>query len=302
MTLKDKKIGVLMGGMSEERDISLSGGDAVYKALVKANHNAVTIDIARDAASRIVEEKIDLAFIALHGRFGEDGCIQGLLELMGIPYTGSTVLASAIAMNKVVTKKILAYHGILTPMFNMFRSEDNLTLKGLKMPLIVKPISQGSTIGVNIVRGRGELTRAVDEAFKYGDVIMLEDFIEGREFTVGLLNKKVLPIIEIKPREGIYDFKAKYIDSDTEYTVPAKLPEQLEGELKRLAVDSYEAIGCRGPARVDMVINDEGRPNVLEMNTVPGMNEASLLPRAAASAGMGFSSLVEEILLSAVSS
>jgi D-alanine-D-alanine ligase len=300
--LKDRKIGVLMGGMSEERDISLKGGDAVYRALVKANYNAVTIDVARDAASRIVEEKIELAFIALHGRYGEDGCIQGLLELMGIPYTGSSVLASAIAMNKVVTKKILLYHGIPTPIFNMFRSEDPLTLRALKMPLIVKPISQGSTIGVEIVRGRGELTSAVNEAFRYGDAIMVENFIEGREFTVSILNGKVLPIIEIRPREGIYDFKAKYIDNDTEYTVPAKLPEQLEKKLKRLAIDSYEAIGCRGHGRVDMVIDDESRPNVLEINTLPGMAEGSLLPKAAASAGIGFSSLVEEILLSAVSS
>ncbi|MFQ5586626.1 MAG: D-alanine--D-alanine ligase [Thermodesulfobacteriota bacterium] len=298
--IKGKKIGVLMGGMSDEREISLRSGMSVFKTLIKENYNAVAIDVERNIASKIVEEGIEVAFIALHGRYGEDGCIQGLLELLAIPYTGSTVTASVIAMNKALTKKVLLFHKIPTPSFTVVRKDAQPLLKGVGLPLIVKPVSQGSTIGAGGVRGRGELAGALDEAFKFEDTVMMEEFIEGRELTVSILNGKALPIIEIVTGEDIYNFKAKYTDEETDYIVPAKLSRQLAGEVRRLALTTYETLGCRGAARVDMVMDVDGRPYVLEINTIPGLTERSLLPMAAASAGVGFSALVEEMLLSAL--
>ena len=298
--LKGMKIGVLMGGLSEERDISLSSGRAVLKALVKNNYNGVAIDVGRDGAAQIVDEKIDVAFIALHGRYGEDGCIQGVLEMLSIPYTGSKVTASAVAMNKALTKKILAFHKIATPPFTVLERESEPSLHGVEMPLIVKPLSQGSTLGIGVVRRKGELAGALDEAFRYGETVLIEEFVEGRELTVSIVNGKVLPVIEIMTDEDIYNFKAKYTDDKTGYIVPAKLSERATGEVKRAALATYEALECRGAARVDLVMDNEERPYVLELNTVPGMTERSLLPMAAASARIGFSALVESILLSAL--
>jgi len=297
---KRKKIGVLMGGMSEERDISLRSGRTVLAALIKENYNAVAIDVNRDIASRIIEEGIEVAFIALHGRYGEDGAIQGLLELLDIPYTGSTVTASAAAMNKALTKKVLAYHNIPTPAFTVTARDGQPLMTGMTLPLIVKPLSQGSTLGVGVVRQRGELAGALDEAFIYEESVMLEEFVEGRELTVSILNGRVLPIIEIETGEDIYNYKAKYTDDETRYIVPARLPKELAAEVKRAAIATYEAMECRGAARVDIVMDIDGRPYVLEINTIPGMTERSLLPMAAASAGIGFSALVEEILSTAI--
>ena len=297
---KVKKIGVLMGGMSEEREISLRSGRSVLSALVKENYNAVVIDVDRNIASRIIEEGIEVAFIALHGCYGEDGCIQGLLEILDIPYTGSMVTASAAAMNKALTKKILAFHNLPTPPFTVTARGGQALLKGVRLPLVVKPLSQGSTLGVGLVRRRGELDGALDEAFRYEETVMMEEFIEGRELTVSILNGRVLPIIEIETGEDIYNFKAKYADEETSYIVPAKLPRGLAAEVKRVAIATYEALECRGAARVDLVMDVDGRPYVLEINTVPGMTERSLLPMAAASAGIGFSALVKEILSTAL--
>ena len=298
--LKGMKIGVLMGGMSEERDISLTSGRAVLKALVKNDYNSVAIDIGRDGAARIVDEKIDMAFIALHGRYGEDGCIQGVLEMLAIPYTGSRVAASAVAMNKALTKKVLAFHEIATPPFTVLKRESDPHLHGLEMPLIVKPLSQGSTLGIGVVRQRGELAGALDEAFKYEETVLIEEFVEGRELTVSIVNGKVLPVIEIETEEDIYNFKAKYTDEKTGYIVPAKLSSQATGEVKKAALATYEALECRGASRVDLVMDSRERPYVLELNTVPGMTERSLLPMAAASARIGFAALVESILVSAL--
>ncbi|MFQ5329514.1 MAG: D-alanine--D-alanine ligase [Thermodesulfobacteriota bacterium] len=297
---KRRKIGVLMGGMSAERDISLRSGRSILAALIKENYNAVAIDVDRTIPTRIIEEGIEVAFIALHGRYGEDGSIQGLLELLNIPYTGSTVTASAAAMNKAITKKILAYHNIPTPAFVVTARNGQALLKGVDLPVVVKPLSQGSTLGVGVVRQRGELAGALDEAFKYEESVMLEEFVEGRELTVSILNGRALPIIEIETGEDIYNFKAKYTDDETRYIVPARLPKEFAAEVKRSAIATYEVMECRGAARVDIVMDVDGRPYVLEINTIPGMTERSLLPMAAASAGIGFSALVEEILSTAI--
>ncbi|MBI3399364.1 MAG: D-alanine--D-alanine ligase [Deltaproteobacteria bacterium] len=291
-----------MGGMSAEREISLMSGKAVYNALVQNGYHAVAIDVGKDVYNKIIREKIAVAFIALHGKYGEDGAIQGLLEVMGIPYTGSGILASAIAINKILTKQLLMLNKISTPEFEVVKKGDsigNALFERLGTPLIVKPNSQGSTIGVSLVNGRRQIKRAIKKALKYDDTILVERFIKGREMHVSVLSGRALPIVEVRPKNEIYDFKAKYTKGMTEYIVPAKLPKGLHEKLTGIALRAFAAIGCSGAARLDMMLDNKNRPYVLEMNTIPGMTEMSLLPKAAAAAGIGFSAMVEEILLGA---
>ncbi|MBI5809883.1 MAG: D-alanine--D-alanine ligase [Deltaproteobacteria bacterium] len=291
---RGKKIGVLMGGLSEEREISLLTGRAVLKALLGSGYNAVAIDAGRDVARRIMEENIEAAFIALHGRYGEDGCIQGLLEIMSIPYTGSGVMASSIAMDKAVAKKILACHNVPTPGFTVFGK--GIKISGMKFPLVVKPASQGSAIGVTVVRNRGGLKGAVAEAERHGKAVLVEEFIEGRELTVAVLDGKALPVIEIRPKEVFYNYRAKYTKGMTEFIVPAKLSREVQKKVLNAALGAYNAIQCSGAARVDVMLGSGGRPYVLEVNTVPGMTELSLFPKAARKAGMGYPALVQAML------
>jgi D-alanine-D-alanine ligase len=286
---KQKKIGVLMGGVSEERDISLKSGAAVAKALHGKVYKAVDLDCGKEIAWRLKDEGIEVAFIALHGRWGEDGSIQGLLEVMSIPYTGSGVLASALAMDKIATKMVMAYHSIPTPPFKVVRPGAGAA-SGLSMPVMVKPVCQGSTIGVTLVKDMLEFEGAVEEASTYDDRVIAEKYIE--------LDGRVLPVIEIIT-EGIYDYKAKYMKGRTEFKVPAVLKKGLEKKVKDMALNAYTALGCRGGARVDLILGSDDRPYVLELNTVPGMTEMSLFPMAAASVGIGYSAIVEEMLLGA---
>ena len=314
------RIGVLMGGMSTEREISLKSGTAVYHALIQKGYSVVAIDVGRDIYSKITKEKIDIAFIALHGKYGEDGTIQGLLEIMGIPYTGSGVLASAISINKVLAKKLFMLNRIPTPAFKIVKKGtvvDNAIFKDLGLPFIVKPNSQGSTIGVSIVHDKNEASYAIKKALKYDDTALIEKFIKGRELTVGILCNKALPIIEIRPRsttgsvsvragaQGIrknwmYDFKAKYTKGITQYVAPAPLSKMLEKRLVDIAFKAFNTLGCNGTARIDIMLDKRNKPYVLEVNTIPGMTELSLLPKAAACAGISFPELVEEILLNAI--
>jgi D-alanine-D-alanine ligase len=291
---KMKKVGVLMGGVSEEREISLKSGGAVTRALKEKDYKAVALDSKQDTALKLNEENIDIAFVTLHGGWGEDGSVQGLLEVMNIPYTGSGVLASALTMDKVATKMVLAYHAIPTPPFKMVRPG----VSGVEMPVIVKPANQGSTIGVTLVRDPLELEAAVEKAYGYGERIIAEKFIEGRELTVSILDGKALPIIEIIS-EGIYDYRAKYMKGMVDFKVPAALSKGVEKTVKQMALDAYTALGCRGAARVDLILSRDERAYVLELNTVPGMTERSLFPMAAASVGMGYQALTEQILLGA---
>ncbi|MEE9614314.1 MAG: D-alanine--D-alanine ligase [Thermodesulfobacteriota bacterium] len=293
-----KKTGVLMGGTSGEREISLKTGGAVLKALQSRDYRAMLIDADNDVARRLKTEGVEVAFIALHGGWGEDGSVQGMLEVMGIPYTGSGVLASAVAMDKVATKKFLYYHDIPTPPFRLVRAGGKAA-QPPPMPVIVKPPSEGSTLGVSVVKDPVAYDAALREAFRYGDTAMVESFIEGRELTVSILGERVLPIVEIIPKEGIYNYQAKYTKGMTEFVVPAKLDKKVEGRVKAVALDAYTALGCSGAARVDMVMNKDEKPYVLELNTVPGMTEMSLLPMAAGSVGIGYAALIEEILLGA---
>lgn len=297
--LKTKKIGVLCGGSSQEREISLKTGDAVYKALAFLGLNVSKLDVDRDIALRLAKERIDLAFIALHGKLGEDGTIQGLLEMMGIPYTGSGVLASALALDKVYTKKVFSYHNLPMAKYKVLEKRvetpDDI-LGELDYPVIVKPAREGSTIGVSIVQESNGLDSAINIAFGYGDKILIEEYIQGKEITVGVLGDEPLPVIEIVPKTTFYDYRAKYEPGMSKHIVPAKLPREQYELAQSLALSAHRALGCRGATRVDMVMDGEGKIYLLEINTIPGMTETSLLPEAAAVVGMDFKQLVVKIL------
>ncbi len=296
--LKKKKIGVLMGGMSAEREVSLRTGKAVLGALLEAGFLAVSIDAGRDLANRLATEGIEVAFIALHGRFGEDGTVQGLLEMLGVPYTGSGVMSSSMAMDKVTTKKILLHHELPTPAFKVFRRGEDLDrlLDGCRhFPLVVKPAREGSTIGISIVRSREELAVGIGAALEHDELILIEDFIQGAEVTVGVLAGEPLPIIQVVPKGGFYDYHAKYTAGQTEYLLPAPLEGALQQRLQQVAVEAYRALGCDGAARIDFMVR-EREFYCLEVNTIPGMTETSLLPKAARHAGISFTELVLRIL------
>jgi len=293
MSLKKKKIGVLMGGISEEREISLKTGTAILKALKSKGYKAIAIDAGRDIAGVLSKKKIEIAFLALHGRYGEDGCIQGLLEVMAIPYTGSGVKASALAMDKTAAKKVMLYHGISTPASCIY--EDGVKPR-IKTPLVVKPACQGSAIGVSIVRKDAGVKAALREASRFGGPVLIEKYIKGRELTVSILNGRVLPTIEIRPKKGFYDYRNKYTKGATEFVVPAPMAKSIEKRVAREALAAYESLGCSGAARVDVMLDSKGTPFVLEVNTIPGMTELSLFPRAAEAAGLDYASLVEEML------
>ena len=297
-TLKKKKIGVLMGGLSPEREISLKTGKAILKGLLKKNFQAVGIDVDRDISARLVKEKIEVAFVALHGPWGEDGTIQGLLEVMGIPYTGSGVLASALAMNKAMAKKILLYHRLPTPEFQVVVSGACSTIT-IVPPLVVKPVCGGSTIGTSIVRSKEDIAEALQNAAYYGEEILVEQFFEGVDITVGVLNGEPLPVIQIVPKTGFYDYESKYTPGKTEYLIPAPLPETITKRAQELSVAAYRALECTGAARVDLLLGEQGELTILEVNTIPGFTETSLLPMAASRVGIDFPSLTEQILLSA---
>ena len=299
---KGRRIGVLMGGLSGERDISLKSGTAATEALKGLGYETVTIDVTRDVGATLTSEGVQVAFIALHGRYGEDGTIQGTLEMMGLPYTGSGVLASALAMDKVVSKAVFNSASLLTPACEVFKkgTEGKTTLKP---PLIVKPASEGSTIGVSLIEDKVDFDKrvqsALDEGFRHDRTVMVEEFIHGREVTVSILDGKVLPVVEITPSEPIYNFKAKYVKGLTEFTVPARLPGGVGEKVEEVSLRAYEALGCRGAARVDLMVDDNNDPYVLEVNTIPGMTGMSLLPLAAGSAGVEYPALVEMMLFCA---
>ncbi len=299
-SLADKKIAVLMGGLSPERDISLTTGRAVAEALERRNLKGVCVDVDRDIAARLSELKPDVAFIALHGTFGEDGTIQGVLEYLGIPYTGSGVLGSALAYNKVASKRIFQEAHIPNARWEVRTPEDSRHAPStLPLPLVVKPSDQGSSLGVTIVRHEDEWQAAMDLAFSLSDEVVIEEFIEGRLLAIGMNEETPLPIVEIKPISGFYDYEAKYTPGKTDYICPAQLTEAEEQACKDTAVQVFRALKGRGFPRVDVILSSDGVPYVLEMNTVPGMTPTSLLPKAARQSGMEFDDLVLAILHSA---
>lgn len=300
--MKSKRIGVLYGGLSAEREVSLKSGAAVHQALVSQGYNAVAIDVGRDLADVLKREGIEAAFIALHGRYGEDGCVQGLLELLQIPYTGSGVLASALAMHKLYSKQTFAASGILTAPFRCYRREEPVNLADLpfKLPLVVKPVQEGSSVGVSIVKDEAHLAKALELAFCHDDEILVEQFIKGQEVQVGIIEDRAVGAIEIVPKNEFYDFEAKYTDGMAEHIFPARLEEPLYKKAQQIGLAAHRALGCRGYSRVDLLVTPAGDCYVLEVNTLPGMTALSLLPEIAAKgAGMPFETLVSRIIESA---
>lgn len=291
------RVAVLMGGLSEEREISLKTGRAVLDALRSRGYDAVEVDAGRDLPARLAEGGFDAAFIALHGRYGEDGCVQGLLEVMGMPYTGSGVRASAIAMDKAMAKRVMVQNGIPTPAFEVLRPGQ--APHALSVPVAVKPSGQGSAIGVSMVRTPGRLGAALAEAGGHGGEVLVEELIEGRELTVAILDNVVYPVVEIRPREGFYDYEAKYTKGKTDFLVPAPLDAPTAEKVMDTARAAYDALGCSGAARVDLMLSAEGSPWVLEVNTIPGLTGLSLFPRAAEAAGVSYPELVEKMLAGA---
>jgi D-alanine-D-alanine ligase len=302
-SLKKKKVAVLMGGVSREREISLKTGKAILKALTEKGYSVTPIDVGGDISERLAKEKIECAFIALHGRFGEDGTIQGLLELMGIPYTGSGVLASALAMHKIMAKKFFIYEKIPTPRFEVFQRkaiEKDLSQPiSLPLPLVVKPAREGSTIGISIVRKEEEWVPALKRAGEYDEEILVEEFMKGKEITVGILEDIPLPIIEIVPKSGFYDYHSKYTKGETQYILPARISREKYLYAQEISLKAYQSLGCSGVTRVDLMTDENENPFVIDVNTMPGMTETSLLPKAASYAGIPFEDLVERILLGA---
>jgi D-alanine-D-alanine ligase len=293
--LKQKRVAVLMGGTSSEREISLKSGDAVLRSLQQSGYNAIGIDADKGVAQSLRADGIEVAYIALHGRYGEDGAIQGLLEILGIPYTGSGVLASALAMDKCISKLVLDNLKLPTPRYTVCLAGSTFSFP---YPFIVKPAHEGSTIGITIVKNEAEVHKALTDAFRYDRKVLVEQFLSGREITVGIVNGELLPIVEVKPSSGFYDYTAKYTKGMTEYLVPADLPPEVAFRASEIALEVWSAFEMAGCARIDMIVHDD-LPHVIDINTSPGMTETSLVPKAWACLGRTFDQLVETILTEA---
>ncbi|UCE19312.1 MAG: D-alanine--D-alanine ligase [Gemmatimonadota bacterium] len=333
------RIAVLMGGTSTERDVSLASGRAVARWLQKAGHQVIEIDAAfganrqdnisphvRGSIQRrppkpdelsayghrrvfesvhdLITRKIDAVFIALHGVPGEDGTVQGMLELAGLPYTGSGVLGSTLAMDKIISKKLFEKDGIQTPAWFSLTADVGAGHQEIQsriestfgFPVVVKPNNQGSTVGLSIVHQPSDLEAAFREVRSYSEEILLEQYIAGRELTVSLLGKEALPVIEIHPEHGVYDYECKYTKGKSTYTVPAELSEKVLLQIQKMGVKAFESLKCDGFGRVDIRLDENNEPFCLEVNTIPGMTETSLVPKAAMAQGISPPDLVDEIL------
>lgn len=286
-----KRIAVLKGGPSAEREVSLRSGAAVARGLIDAGYDVVEVDVVGHDV--ILPSGIDAVFIALHGEFGEDGQVQDVLDGMGIPYVGSGAESSRIAFDKVLTKKRLIESGIPTPEYQVIAKGQARTLE---LPVVVKPSRQGSSIGLHKVVSELEWDAAVADAFQYDSELVVEKFVTGRELTVGIVGAQVLPVIEIEAPDHWYDYKAKYTSGMCRYIVPAEISGEIEEKCREEAWRTFQALGCRGFGRVDFLADDKGDVYVLELNNIPGFTETSLLPKAAAHAGMSFSMLCDAIV------
>jgi D-alanine-D-alanine ligase len=304
--MRKPRVGVVMGGTSGERDVSLRSGAAVASALAARGFDVVKVVLGEgtDPGQALRKASIDVAFLALHGRLGEDGCTQGLCELYGIPYTGSSVLSSALAMDKVKSKELFRLHNVPTPPYYTVSASDDLgdieEIHGsFGYPVIVKPRAEGSSLGVAKATSMAELQRALCDALRMDEVALVERFIVAKEVQVGILNGRVLGAIEVVPKKGFYDYEAKYTAGMTEYFMPARLaPTRYQGVLN-VADRAVRALGCSGGVRVDVLVTEGQNEYVLEVNTLPGMTETSLLPKIAEAAGYDFGQLCEAILESA---
>jgi len=305
--LNRKKILVLMGGMSEEREVSLRSGKAVLDALLTLDYEAQAIDFNSSTIKDIIDYQPDLVFIALHGKYGEDGTVQGLLESLQIPYTGSGVAASAICIDKVLSKRIFSSEGIPNAAFRIIQSHDlddpaalrQQLIANIGLPMVVKAATQGSSIGTYIIKDENEILTAINQAFKYSREVLAEKFIDGQELTVALIGNnelQVLPLIEITSANDFYDYESKYTQGMCDHIIPARIGEESQADIISISKKVYKLMGCKGFARIDFMLAKNGQPYVLEVNTVPGMTAMSLVPDAARAAGINFTNLIEIIV------
>ncbi|MDY3974068.1 D-alanine--D-alanine ligase [uncultured Veillonella sp.] len=305
--MKEKHIIVLMGGPSKEAEVSRRTGEAIAEALKSLDYKVTALEFEPTTVIEDIKRlKGDVVFIAIHGKFGEDGAVQGLLEIAGIPYTGSGIMAQAVGMNKKISKAV--FLGAQIPTARSISYDANKTPKEdivehieehFDLPVVLKPATQGSSIGVTIVRDARVLANAVAEAVAYDPILVVEQYLDGREFTVSVLDGKALPVIEIRPHSGEYDYESKYTTGATDYIVPAPIDEDLTARMQAIGEQVYNELQCAGTIRVDIMTNAEGEPFVLEYNTIPGMTATSLVPKAARAVGIDFPELCEQILHSA---
>ena len=302
---KNKKIAVLYGGMSNEREVSLRSGKNVAQALTRLGYkNVVLLDVDENIAQKLKEEKIEVAYNALHGKYGEDGCVQGILEVLKIPYTGCGVMASAVCMNKQYTKDVLKSRQLNLIKSVFVRKNENVLekVKGLNFPLMIKPVCEGSSIGMAKVATEEELKKEFSESVKIGQDILIEEFLTGTDLTVGVLQDGektfATEILQMHVEGGWYDYKAKYTKGMTEFILPARISETAAKQVKQMAIEAFEALGCSGVSRIDFLLCNE-TPYILEVNTSPGMTDLSDLPAQAQKCGIDYDNLVQLILNSA---
>jgi D-alanine-D-alanine ligase len=306
VTIVALRVAVLSGGISLEREVSLRSGSRVADALEDRGHDVLRLDVDADLVHRLTEERVDVAFLTLHGSAGEDGTIQSMLELLGIPYTGPDVLASSLAWNKPIAQGLYRRAGIDVPE-NVTLSQQAFREMGaaaavgrvadeLGMPLVVKPATGGSSLGLSIVPSGDRLPAAIVGAFSYADQVLIERFVQGTEVAVSLLDGEAMPVVEIQPKEGVYDFSARYTAGATEFHAPARLDDTTTARCQDVAVRAYQAIGARHVSRADMIVDADGTPWLLELDTCPGLTSTSLLPLAAQAAGLDFADLCERLV------
>lgn len=287
-----------MGGPSSEREVSLNTGRGVHAALLETGYDAIALDWqpGMSLPAMLEAANIEAVWNALHGTFGEDGAVQGLLACMGIACTGSGVLSSALAMDKIASKRVFESHGIATPAWQIWQAGDDLRIE---RPLVVKPANEGSSVGVSVVFEEAELEPALVLAGKSRGPILIEEYIAGREIFVGVLEDEAIGTIEVRPAKGFYDYEAKYLRNDTQYLIPAPIPEELSASVQALGLEAHRALGCQSYSRVDIRVRESGEAFVLEVNTLPGMTGSSLMPKLAKHAGISYAQLCERILLDA---
>ncbi len=295
------RVAVLMGGFSAEREVSLVSGAAVVEALSGLGHSATAIDVGRDIATKLTQMRpyVDVIFNALHGQYGEDGCVQGLCELIDIPYSHSGVLASALAMNKPVAKRLFQEAGIPVAASRIVTRDEALAGHPMRRPYVLKPIDEGSSVGVRLVLGDDAPPPFETEPWPYGGEIMVEAYVPGREITVAVMGDKPLGVLEIRPHDGFYDYDAKYVEGRAEHLIPAPMPERDYTAALDIAERAHRALGCEGVSRADFRYDDSDQGmglRLLEINTQPGMTPLSLVPEIAAHAGIGFGELVDWML------
>ena len=296
MSVDHKTIAVLMGGPGSEREVSIASGESVSKAL--AEKGAAVIDVVLEDESLELEDEVDLVFNVIHGTFGEDGSLQKILNERRIPYTGAGASSSELAFDKLLSKKSFVEHGVNTPLFD-FISTSGESQPSIKEPYVIKPPKEGSSVGVHIIRDASEFDEAIKDVAKYDEIALVEEFISGKELTVGILNGEALPIVHIQPESGFYDMNNKYPwlsgGQGSQYFCPADLDDEITFKIKDLALEAHKALGIEIYSRVDVLLSDEQIPFVLEVNTIPGMTETSLLPKAANAYGINFADLCERI-------